>query len=188
MSGPPSHGYVLRDTVPTVVFWLAAALGVVLAGDPVLRGDLAGLAATLPFVAVVLWMLWMVLFHPHLRYDEQRVVVTNIGRVHELPWSRVVAVRQNLNLGFELDDGRRIGAVGVTASRGRGLVLSGLTRGKMGAGSADFHQHADALTPFRTAAAPSDAPVVSRWDVVPLAIGAVLVVAAAVDALVLVSR
>jgi hypothetical protein len=181
----PRHSYVLRDTATSVVFWLGAALGIILVGDPLLRGDVALFARTAPFVALALWLMFVVMFHPHIRYDEERAVVTNIGRVHELPWSRVVTVRQTLNLGFELDDGRRISAVGVTAARGRGLILSGLTKGKLGVGSEEFHQHADALRPLQEAAARSDAPVVSRWDTVPLVIGAVLALAVAVDLVVL---
>lgn len=187
MAGP-RHSYVLRDTVTSVVFWLAVALGVVLVGDPLVRGDLDGFAATAPIVALVLWVLFMVMFHPHLRYDDERAIVTNIGRVHELPWSRVATVRQHLNLSFELVDGRRISAVGVTAKRGRGLVLAGLTKGKLGVGSEEFHQNADALRPFQESAAPNDDVVVSRWDTVPLSVGAVLVAAVVVDLAVLFAR
>ena len=182
------HSYVLRDTFTSVVFWFAAAVGLILVADSIVRGDLPLFATTAPIIALVVWVLWMVLFHPHVRYDEQRAVVTNIGRVHELPWSRVVAVHQNLSLGFELDDGRRIRATGVTAPRDRGLVLAGLTRGKFGVSSGNFHQHADALRPIQAAAKNTSDPVVSRWDVVPLTIGAVLVVVAGVDLVVLLSR
>jgi hypothetical protein len=178
------HSYVLRDTLTTVVFWIGAALGAVLAGDPLVRGDFALFATTAPIVALALWLLFMLMFHPHIRYDDERVVVTNIGRVHELPWSRVLTVRQNLNLAFELDDGRRISAVGVTAARGRGLVLSGLTRGKMGVGSEEFHQHADALRPIQAASRTTDEPVVSHWDVIPLVTGVVLTVLVLMDVLV----
>lgn len=188
MARGPKHSYVLRDSVMTVVFWFAAALGVVLVGDPVIRGDLALVAATAPIVAIVLWMLWMLLFHPHVRYDEEHVIVTNIGRVHDLPWSRVATVRQKLTLVFELDDGRRIASVGVTAPRGRGLMLSGLTRGNLGVGSEDFHRNADALRPLQADAAPTDTPAVSRWDVVPLLVGAGLAVLATVDLVVLLTR
>lgn len=188
MARAAAHSYVLRDTAMSVVFWIACALGVILAGDPLVRGDLALFAVTAPIVGLVLWVLWMVLFHPHIRYDDERVVVTNIARVHELPWTRVAVVRQNLSLTFELDDGRLVRAAGVTAPRGKGLVLSGLTRGKLGVGSAEFHQHADALRPMQAAARPSDATVVSRWDVIPLTIGGVLVVAVVVDLLLLLTR
>jgi hypothetical protein len=179
---------VLRDTFTSVVFWFAVALGVVLAGDPLVRGEFGRFATTAPIVGLALWALWMLLLHPHVRYDDQRVVVTNIGRVYEIPWSRVVNVRQNLNLTFELDDGRRIRATGVTAPRGRGLVLAGLTRGNLGVNSGDFHQHADALRPVQAAATGTDDPVVSRWDRRPLAIGAVLAALAVVDLVVQFSR
>jgi hypothetical protein len=156
------HSYVLRDTTTSVAFWLAAALGAVLAGDPLVRGDLAGFARTAPIVAFVVWLLWMLLFHPHLRYDDQRVALM-----------------------FELDDGRWMRSTGVTAPRDRGLLLSGLTKGRMGAGSVNYHRNADALTPLREAAAPNDETVVSRWDAVPLLVGGVLFVAATVDVIVL---
>ncbi len=188
MARGQKHSYVLRDSLTSVVFWLAVVLGTVLAGDPLVRGDLGLFAATAPIVLLALWLLFMLMFHPHIRYDDDHVTVTNIGRVHDLPWSRVVTVRQNLNLGFELDDGRRIPAVGVTAARGRGLVLSGLTRGKMGVGSEEFHQHADALRPLQAAATKTDQTVRSAWDRIPLVIGAVLAVLVVVDVAVLAAR
>jgi hypothetical protein len=173
--------YVLRDTGTSVVFWIMVALGAVLVGDPLLRGDLPLVGRTAPIVGLVLWVLGMVLFHPHIRYDDERIVVTNIGRVHEIPWGRVLAVRQNLSLSLGLDDGRRISATGVTAPRDRGLLLGSLTRGRMGAGSTDFHRYADALRPLHAEAASTDNATLSRWDVRPLALGAVLLVVAAID-------
>ncbi len=184
MTEPRSHSYLVRDTGTGIAFWLVAAVGLLIVVDAVFRGDLWKLAATASIVALVLWALGMVLFHPHIRYDDTKVVVTNIGRVHEVPWSRVVAVRQNLSLTLELDDGRRITASGVTAPRDRGLVLGTLTRGKLGAGSADFHRYADALRLLHDEAAPAPTPVVSRWDAPALAIGAGLAVAVVVVTLV----
>ena len=172
-----TRSYVVRDTGVSVAFWLVVAVGVLIVGDSVSRGNLWQLAATASIVGLVLWAVGMVLFHPHIRYDEEQVVVTNIGRIHELPWSRVVAVRQNLSLTFELDDGRRIVAHGVTAPRDRGLVMGTLTRGKLGAGSADFHKYADALRLLQDGSAAGATTVVTRWDLRALAIGAVLALA-----------
>jgi hypothetical protein len=180
MSRARPHSYVVRDTGTSVAFWLVVAVGVVIVGDSVFRGDLGRAAATAAVVALVLWVAAMVLFHPHIRYDDQRVVVTNIGRIHEIPWSRVATVRQNLSLTIELDNGRRIQASGVTAPRDRGLIMGTLTRGKLGAGSADFHKYADALRLLHDGATTSDSPVVSRWDLRALAIGGVLALAVAV--------
>ncbi|CAN5322699.1 hypothetical protein BH09ACT5_BH09ACT5_12990 [soil metagenome] len=177
--------YLVRDIGISAAYWLVVAIGVVLVVDAVVRGDLWRATMTASIVALVLWALGMVMFHPHIRYDDQRVVVTNIGRIHEIPWSRVVTVRQNLTLTFELDDGRRLSAAGVTAPRDRGLVLGTLTRGKLGAGSTEFHKYADALRLQQDGAArTSDTPVVSRWDVRALAVGAVLALVVAVEIIV----
>ena len=178
-SGP--RGYVVRDTGASVAFWLVVAVGAMIVGDSAVRGDLWRFAVTASIVALALWGLGMVLFRPHIRYDDTRVVVTNIGRIHDIPWSRVVAVRQNISLAFELDDGRRLRATGVTAPRDRGLILSSITRGKMGAGSTAAHSYADALRLLHEGAATSDTPVVSRWDARALAIGAVLALVVATE-------
>ena len=172
-----ARSYLVRDTGTSVAFWLVVAVGVVIVGDSVIRANLGQIAATASIVALVLWVVFMVLFHPHVRYDDARAVVTNIGRIHEIPWSRVVAVRQSLSLTFELDDGRRIRASGVTAPRDRGLIMGTLTRGKLGAGSLEFHKYADALRLLQDGATAADSPVVSRWDVRALAIGAALALA-----------
>ena len=184
MTGTKPHSYVVRDTGVSVAFWLVVAVGAVIVVDAVIRGDLFKLAATASIVGLVLWAAGMILFHPHIRYDDERVVVTNIGRVHELPWSRVVAVRQGLSLAFELDDGRRILANGVTAPRDRGLIMGTLTRGKLGAGSAEFHKYADAIRLLHDVSAPNASAVISRWDRPALTIGAVLALAVAVVAIV----
>lgn len=172
-----ARSYLVRDTGVSIAFWFVVAVGVAIVVDAVIRGNLSQLAATVSIIGLVFWAVGMVLFHPHIRYDDERVVVTNIGRIHEIPWSRVAAVRQGLSLTFELDDGRRILASGVTAPRDRGLIAGTLTRGKLGAGSADFHKYADALRLLHDGAATSTTPVVSRWDTRALVIGAVLALA-----------
>ena len=180
MKGAKPRRYVVRDTGTSIAFWLVVAVGVVIAGDSFFRGDVGRALATVAVVALVLWAVGMVLFHPHIRYDDKRVIVTNIGRIHEIPWNHVVTVRQNLTLTFELDDGRRISASGVSAPRDRGLILGTLTRGKLGAGSMEFHKYADALRLLQDGATTSGTPVVSRWDVRALTIGGVLALAVAV--------
>lgn len=180
-STPPVHSYVLRDLGMATVFWIAVGGSALLLGDTVLRADWGAFAATAGILGFALWVLWMVLWHPHVRYRADRVTVTNIGRVHVLPWSRVAAVRQRLNLVFELEDDRSIRALGVTAKRDRGLVMGGLTQGRAGVGSGRFHDDSDELERVRLEAPKSDEPAESRWDVVPLAIGAVLAVVFVVD-------
>lgn len=184
MRRPRARGYLVRDTGVSVAFWLVFAVGFLIVVDSIFRGDLWKLAATASIVALVLWAVGMVLFHPHIRYDDERVEVTNIGRVHEIPWAHVVTVRQGLSLTIELDDGRRIMANGVTAPRDRGLVMGTLTRGKLGAGSTEFHKYADALRLLQNGSETSAAPVVSRWDVQALAIGGALALAVVIVAVI----
>ena len=179
-----THSYVVRDTGVSIAFWLVSVVGVVLVVDAFVRGDAWQIVLTTSIVALVIWALGMVLFHPHVRYNDERVVVTNIGRIHEIPWNRVAAVRQSLTLTIELDDGRRIRATGVAAPRDRGLIMGTLTRGKLGSGSLEFHKYADALRVMRDEASRSNSPVVSRWDVRALAIGAVLALAVASEIIV----
>lgn len=174
------HDYVLRDTRSIVTFWVAVAVLAFLAGDLVVRGVWPELGFALPLALFLAWALWLMLYRPRIRYDAERVIVINITRVHVLPWSRVTAVRQRLNPVFELDDGRMIVASGSTASRGASSFVRGAT-GRVKDDPAEFNRIADTLDAMRTDAADTGAVVESRWDLVPLAIGAVLAIAVVVD-------
>lgn len=169
-----SGGYVLRTTSSVVGFWVGVAILAVVAGTPLLRGDgrLFGFAAA-PSLLLV-WILWIVLYRPAVRWDAERVVVTNIGRAHVVPWSRVRVVRQAISLVFELHEGAPVRAIGVPPPPRPGNIVSALDRrSRIGY---DFHRNATLLETYRQAAPPDDAPVVHRWEVLPLAIGAVLVI------------
>lgn len=179
-----ARDYVLRDTGSILVFWIGCCVLAAIAAEAIVRGDGSYTALVLPLGLLILWVLWLVLFHPQLRYNPQRAIVTNIGRIHEIPWGRVSAVRQRLNVTFELRDGSTIRAAGVTAARGGGHVVRRITSDRVGDPSVGFDQRAAALDALRDAAAPSDSPVVSRWDTYALGIGAVLLVIAAIAVLI----
>lgn len=185
----PEREYVIRDTSLLVVFWLgvvALAALVVLLGTPLFGSDWSLFGFLLPPALLLAWTLWLVLYHPQVRYNPTRALVINIGRVHELPWARVSAVRQRLTLVFDLTNGRTVTAAGVSAPRGAGTVVGGIS-GRLGEAATHFNRNAEALDAQRASAAPTDAQAVSRWDVVPLVIGAVLLVASTIDLLVAVS-
>lgn len=63
---------------------------------------------------------------------------------------------------------------GVTASRAGGHVARRITSERAGGPSIGFDQRAATLDAFADAAAPSDSPVVSRWDTRALGCGYVL--------------
>jgi hypothetical protein len=121
----------------------------------------------------------MALYRPSVRYDAERAIVVNIGRTHVVPWGRVVVVQQRLSLDLRLDDGRIVKAVGVAPPRRPGNVVSNFDRRNRL--EYDFNRNADVLEGYRIAAPSTTEPVTSRWDVIPLVIGAVLVVAVVVE-------
>lgn len=106
------------------------------------------------------WALWIALYRPSVRYDENRVVVTNIGRVHVLPWGQIAAVDQGLNLVFRLRDGRTLNAWGSPYPRRPGnieLMLDRRTRPEY-----DFHRNAAMLEHYVAVARPSADPAGRR--------------------------
>lgn len=180
----PARDYVLRDTGSILVFWIGCCVLAAIAVEAVVRGDGSYTALMLPLGSLIAWVLWLVLFRPQLRYNPQRAIVTNIGRIHEIPWGRVSAVRQRLNVTFELRDGSTIRAAGVTAQRGGGHVVRRITSDRVGDPSVGFDQRAATMDALRDAAAPSDSPVVSRWDTLGLGVGAVLAAIATIAVLI----
>lgn len=173
------RGYVLRGTSPVVSFAIAVVVVAFVLGTPIVRGDWRVFGFSLGPCLLVTWLLWFVLYRPSVRYDSERVVVTNMGRIHVLPWGHVAAVRQRLNIVFELDDGTSVAAWGAPLPRRRANILRNFERESRP--EDPFHETADLLEEFRRAAAPSDAAVESRWDLVPLAIGLALVALVVVE-------
>jgi len=80
---------------------------------------------------------------------------------------------------FELDIGKPVIAYGVPAPRQAGNIASSIDRRTRPA--FDLNRDADLLEGVRRSATPSSDPVVSRWEVVPLSIGAVLAVVLLVE-------
>ena len=182
---PPKRNageYTLRSGSSVVVFWIGASVMAILAATPVVRGDGRLFAFVVAPCLLVVWVLWIALYRPAVRYDERRAVVVNIGRTHVVPWSRVESVRQRIGLVFELEGGRVITAAGVPPPRRVGNVAGNFDRRTRPTNY--FDTNSELLENVRVAAAPSADSVASKWDVVPLAIGAALVIAVVVETLV----
>lgn len=173
--------YTLRSSSSVVVFWLGATVIAVLITTPLVQADWRVFALMVAPAFLLIWALWIALYRPAIRYDERRAVVVNMGRTHMLPWHHVTGIRQRLGIDFDLDGGRVVTAVAVPPPRRLGNVASNFDRRTRPA--YDFSRNADILEGFRAAAAPTDESVVSRWDAIPLTIGAVLLVAVAVEVL-----
>ena len=88
-------------------------------------------------------------------------------------------MRQGIGLLFDLDARKTITAYGVPAPRPPGNIASVIDRRTRP--THDLNRDADLLEGVRSSATPSSDPIVSSWDVVPLVIGAVLVVVVVVE-------
>jgi hypothetical protein len=177
-----SGEYTLRSGSSAVVFWIGTVVLGIVVVVPLVSGQWRVAVFAIAPALFLIWALWIALYRPAVRYDSDRAVVINIGRTHVLPWPRVSHIRQGIGLKFELVGGGEITAVGVPPPRRTGNVASFFDRRTRPV--QDVTREAELLESVRTAAAPGEAPVVSRWEVVPLVIGAVLLVAIAVEVLI----
>ena len=179
---PPSGRYVVRSASAVIAFWIGMVVLLVVVGSPIAQADWSLLWFVLAPSLLLAWVLWIALYRPAVHYDADRAVVVNLGRRHILPWSHVTGVRQGIGLIFDLDAGKSVIAAGVPARRQPGNIMSGLDRRTRP--THDFHQDAEILDGVRRAAATATEAVTARWDVVPLLIGAVLVLAVAAEFLI----
>lgn len=127
---------------------------------------------------LVVWAAWMLLVHSSVRSERDRVVVTNLARVHSVPWARVRDIVERAQLGFELDSGRTITAWGGPfLRRKRGAATPGVDALHAAHESAILRER-DALRRRATDPMSSGPPQpTASWDLIALGIGAVLVVA-----------
>ena len=166
--------YTFRGASAVITFWVGIAVLVIIVGSPVANRDWRVFAFALGPSLLLAWLLWIALYRPAVHYDDARVVVVNIGRRHVLPWGHVTNVRQGIGMIFELDVGKPVIAYGVPAPRQAGNIASTIDRRTRPA--FDLNREADLLDGVRRSATPCSDPVVSKWEVVPLLLGAVLMV------------
>jgi len=164
-----------RATSTVVSFWVIVAFATVLIGDAVIRAAWPTVVAYLPPILLALWGFWLVLWRTSVRAEPDRVIVRNLLRVHEVPWSRVVDVRQRGQVVLELDDARQLSCWGGPFPQKPGVPRRPQVRqAKSPRPNANF---SDVLETYRRSAPPSAEPARRRWDFVGLAIGVVLLIA-----------
>jgi hypothetical protein len=159
----------LRAGSSAVVFAVVVIAVVLLTGDAVLKGAWPVAARTAGIGALVVWVAWMLLWRPSIRVLPDRAVVVNVGRIAEVPWTRVVDIRRRLQLILDLDDGQRVEAWGSPFPRRRPIGPSARTD--------DRDPGLMALRGAWAGAAPEAGAVVRRTDVHALLIGVAAVLA-----------
>lgn len=169
---PRPAGRTLRALSSLVAFFAVAAMMALFLVDVVARGAWHLISGWAPLCALVLWLLWLVLVRSSVTIGTHRVIVRNLARVHEIPWSHVAAVRTGPQLWIETTDGSRVTCMGAPFPRRPGI------RSRRGDESPQPQE--EIVRAFEQArdAAPDDA-MVSRWDRPVLIVGLILTVLAA---------
>jgi hypothetical protein len=175
---------VPRPGSTLAAFWVLTGFGALLLGDALARGDLRLFCLSLAPAGLVVWLGWVLLYRPEIRFDSTRVIVVNPGRIHDIPWERVSEVHQRLQITVETDDGKRTTCWGSPFPEKPGLRRS--TRGERRLrepGDALVGAH-DASRRNVSSTKSTGVPIMRRWDVLPLAVGAVFAIACAVELLI----
>jgi hypothetical protein len=169
----------MRSAGSVVAFWVGAVVMLAVVGIPAVQADWRLFWLLLAPALFLSWLFWIVLYRPAVHYDRSRAVVINVGRKHILPWGHVTYLRQGISLMFDLDAGKTVQAWGVPAPRQPGIIAGAIDRRTRP--TQNFHHDADVLDGVRLSAPAASDPVVATWDIIPLVIGAVLVLALLVE-------
>jgi hypothetical protein len=186
---------IIRAGSPLVTFWLVAACVVLLLGDAAIRRDGAVFGISVTPCLLAVWVAWMLFVRPCVIVTPDAITARNIGRVIEMPWGQVEDARLRYGLVVDLRDGKHVNCWGGPFAARPGAARRSVwaRRGgeadepAMDAGTAALqsvqavHEEALAAAHDPARAGALNAPVRRRWDTVPLLIGAVLVVATAVE-------
>jgi hypothetical protein len=170
-----------------VAFWAVVVVAVILVGDAVIRSSWNIVSLSIAPAAFAVWAAWMLLFRPVITCDSAGLTTVNPGRIVRVPWQRVAAIRQRPQLVIELDDGSRVTCWGSPFPDKPGYRPSpARSRHESGQDARRAPESTDVVRLLEAArsAAPADGATVAvsrRFDLVPLSIGALLVLGCAVE-------
>ena len=173
-SPTPQRRVVLRSTSGYWLVGVATAVMIFLLGDAAIRGFGGVVATAAPWMALVLWVMYLVLIRPALIVETDLLRVVNPFADHDIAWEAIAGYETKFQLNVVLKDGVKIGAWGGPK------VSPG--RPRLGARNAEPAPHADEvvasvradLGPLRSA--PLSATH-TRLNVAGIAVTAVLVLA-----------
>lgn len=164
----------------TALLWMVLATTVVVfgLGDALVRGGVAITLQLAPWVLLVLWLIWVLLYATHVRTDTHGIRVHNVLRIVDIPWARVTDITMRWQLEVHLDSGETVRAFG-------GPAPKGVRAGRRGADSAAQTDLAEisALWDAQRGDAPRAAVVTRRWDLIAILTGVGLVIWAAISVL-----
>ena len=98
----------LRAASSLFAFWAVVGIVTFLMGDAVVRGAWGFVGRWMPLALLIIWVFWVMLWRSSIRLERERVTVTNLLRVHVVPWSQIVEVRQGPQIRLDLRGGTHI--------------------------------------------------------------------------------
>lgn len=112
MDQTPVGARTYRATTGVAVLVVCAVLSVFLLGDAVVRGSWGLMLLFVPWVLLVLWLIYVVSVASMVRVDEEGASVQNFLRRTRFGWRRVTELDLRWQLDFTLDDGRKLACWG----------------------------------------------------------------------------
>lgn len=178
---------MFRSSSATIALIAAGVVVVLLLGDAVLRAGWGEMLLLAPWVLLVAWTVYVLMYAPALSIDAEGATVQNLLRRIRVPWGRVEAVEMRWQIVVQIDDGTKVtalgGPVGGRPARRRKNDTTNDDRGSMSSASRDLDQIRDTWREATQRGA-TGGSVVRSWDAPALIALAILVVWAVIVVLI----
>jgi len=103
---------VFRAPSAVVGLLVGGVLAAVLLGDAAIRAGIGPALLLAPWILLVLWGVYALIFAPHVRIDSDGIRIHNLLRVIDVPWGRVTEIDMRWQLQVHTDEPRRYKAYG----------------------------------------------------------------------------
>jgi hypothetical protein len=103
---------VFRAPSATIGAIAGAVVALALLVDAAVRAGLGEMMLLAPWVLLVLWFVYVLVYAPHIRTDSEGVRVHNLLRIVEFPWSAVRDIELRWQVRFGLSSGENIASFG----------------------------------------------------------------------------
>lgn len=109
-TGPsdPAAPIVLRARSGGATMIAVIAAAALLLADAVYRGQWVVLFVSLPPLATIVWVVWILVYRPCIRYDDDAMEVVNVGRVTRMPWPLIVDLTMRFQVVALLADEKKV--------------------------------------------------------------------------------
>lgn len=111
-SGRRGDVRIFRAPSATVGVLVAAVVGLALLVDAAIRAGFGEMLLLAPWVLLVLWVVYVMIYAPHIRTDASGVRVHNLLRIVDFPWRAVRDIELRWQVRFRLTSGQDVASFG----------------------------------------------------------------------------